>query len=67
MKHQSADKGVYIKPERGHNSHNNEWIIPKFELDLYFIIIYLFIKYEFNILIFSKDNEQKPFLTKQYS
>ena len=44
----------------GHNSDNDKWILPKFELDLYVIIIYLGIKYESNKLIFSKDNERKP-------
>ena len=62
-----ADKAVYMKPQRGHNSHNNRWIISQFETDLYVMIIYLCIKYESNILIFSKDNERKPYLTKQYS
>ena len=66
MKLYSADKAVYKKLKRGHNSHNNKWILPKFDVYLYFMIIYLCIKYEYNILIFSKDDEQKPFLTTQY-
>ena len=47
--------------ERGHNSHNNMWLLAKFAIDLYLMIIYLCIKYESIKLIFSKDNEQKPF------
>ena len=47
--------------KKGHNSHNNWWILPLIELVLYFMIIYLCIKYESNILIFSKDIQWKPF------
>ena len=46
---------------KGRNSKTNWWILPIIELDLYFIIICLCIKYESNILIFSKVMEQKPF------
>ena len=46
---------------KGRNSKNNWWILPYIELDLYFIIICLCIKYESNTLIFSKVMEQKPF------
>ena len=45
MKLESADKAVKIKAKRGHNFHNNRSIIPKFEHYLYFMIIYLCIKY----------------------
>ena len=45
-------------------SHNNWWILPLIELDLYFMIIYLCLKVESNILIFSKDIERKPFLLR---
>ena len=48
--------------KRGHNFHNNGWILPQIELDLYFMIIYLRIKYESNTLMFSKDIKQKVFL-----
>ena len=44
-----------------HNSHNNWWILPLIELYLYFMIIYLCIKYESNTLLFSKDIKRKPF------
>ena len=47
--------------EKGNYSHN--WLIsPQIEVDLYFTIINgCCIRYESNILIFSKDNKQKPF------
>ena len=44
-----------LKVKKGHNSHNNGLILPYLELDLYFLIIYLCVKYEFNTLMFSKD------------
>ena len=50
-----------LKVKKGHNSHNNGLILPYFELDLYFMIIYLCIKFEFNILKFSKDIKLKLF------
>ena len=43
-----------MKLKKGHNSHNNGWILPQIELDLYFMIIYLCIKYESNILILTE-------------
>ena len=46
---------------KGRNSKNNWWILLKIELDLYFIIICLCIKYESNTLIFSKVMARKPF------
>ena len=49
------------KLKKGHNSHKKCWILLSIELDLYSMNIYLCIKYESNTLIFSKDNEQKPF------
>ena len=47
----------------GHNFHNNEWILPQNKLDLYFMIIYMYmcIKYESNALMFSKDIKRKLF------
>ena len=33
---------------KGHNSDDNWWILPVMELDLYFMIIYLYMKYESN-------------------
>ena len=45
----------------GHNYHNNGQILPLIELDLYFMIIYLCIKYESNTLMFSEDIKWKLF------
>ena len=50
-----------LKVKKGHNSHNNGLIIPYLELDLYFMIIYLCVKFEFNTLMFSKDIKLKLF------
>ena len=53
-------KGKHLlKGKKGHNSDNNGLILP--ELDLYFMIIYLCVKYEFNTLMFSKDIKLKLF------
>ena len=46
---------------KGHNSDNNRWILSVIELDLYFMIIYLCVKYESNKPMYSKDIAQKPF------
>ena len=43
-------------------SRNNWWILPLFKVDMYFMIIYMCIKYGSNTLIFSKHVKQKPFL-----
>ena len=51
----------FLKVKKGHNSHNNEGILPYIKLDLYFMIIYLCVKYESNTLMFSKDIKQKLF------
>ena len=50
-----------LKVKKGHNSHNNGLILPYLELDLYFMIIYLWVKFEFNVLTFSKDIKLKLF------
>ena len=50
-----------LKVKKSHNSHNNGLILPYLELDLYFMIIYLCVKFEFNTLIFSKDIKLKLF------
>ena len=50
-----------LKVKKGHNSHNNGLILPYLELDLYFMIIYLCVKFEFNTLMFSKDIKLKLF------
>ena len=47
--------------KKGYNSHNNGLILPCLELDLYFMIIYLCVKFEFNKLMFSKDIKLKLF------
>ena len=49
--------------KRGHNFQNNCWILPEIELGLYFMTTYLHIKYS-NTVTFSKDNERKPFSSK---
>ena len=54
-------KNIFWRWKKGHNSHNNVLILPLLELDLYFMIIYLCVKYEFNTLMFSKDIKLKLF------
>ena len=49
---------------KGPNSGNNEWILSIIELDLYYMIIYLCMKYESNTSMFSKDIARKPFFTE---
>ena len=46
---------------KGHNSDNNWWILSVIEPDLYFMIIYLCMKYESNTPMYSKDIARKPF------
>ena len=46
---------------KGHNSNNNRWILSLIELDLYFMIKYLCMKYESNTPMYSKDITLKPF------
>ena len=48
----------------GHNSQSNWWILPKIELDLHFMIIYLCIKFRCNTPILSKDITWKPFVLR---
>ena len=52
-----------LKVKKGHNSHNNKLILPYLELDLYFMIIYLCVKFEFNTQMFSKDIKLNYFST----
>ena len=40
---------------KGHNSNDNRWILSVIELDLYFMITYLCMKYESNTPTYSKD------------
>ena len=49
---------------KGHNSNKNWWILSVIELDLYFIIIYLCMKYESNTPMYSKDIARKPFFVR---
>ena len=49
---------------KGHNSENNRWILSIIELDLYFMIIYLCMKYESNTPMFLKDIARKPFFVR---
>ena len=46
---------------KGHNSDNNQWILSVIELDLFFMITYLCMKYESNTPMYSKDIARKPF------
>ena len=46
---------------KGHNSNNNQWILSVIELNLYFMITYLCMKYESNTPTYSKDIARKPF------
>ena len=49
---------------KGHNSNNNRWILSVTDLDLYFMIIYLCMKYESNTPMYSKDIAWKPFFIR---
>ena len=49
---------------KGHNSDENRWILSVIELDLYFMIIYLCMKYESNTPMYSKDIARKPFFVR---
>ena len=48
-----------LKVKKGHN--HNGLILPVLELDHYFMIIHLCVKYEFNTLMFSRDIKLKLF------
>ena len=50
---------------KGHNSNNNWWILSINELDLYFMITYLCMKYESNTPTYSKDIARKPFFIRR--
>ena len=50
---------IFLTEIKGNNSYNNLWILSLIELDLYFTIIYLCMKYESNIPKYSKDIAQK--------
>ena len=55
---------IFHSEIKGHNSDNNWWILSIIELDLYFMIMYLCIKYESNTPMFSKDIARKPFFVR---
>ena len=50
---------------KGHNSQNNRWILSVIELNLYFMITYLCMKYESNTPTYSKDIDRKPFFIRR--
>ena len=50
---------------KGHNSYNYKWILSIIELDLYFMITYLCMKYESNTPTYSKDITRKPFFIRR--
>ena len=60
-----SDGKQLLKVKKCHNFHNNELILPYLEPDLYFMIIYLCVKFEFNILMFSKDIKLKLFFNAE--
>ena len=39
---------IFLTEIKGHNSDNNQWILSIIEFDLYFMIIYVRLKYESN-------------------
>ena len=49
---------------KGHNSDNNQWNLYVIELDLYFMLVYLCMKYESNTPMYSKDIARKPFFVR---
>ena len=55
---------IFPSEIKGHNSDNNWWILSIIELDLYFMIMYLCMKYESNTPMFSKDIARKPFFVR---
>ena len=62
---QKISPGKHFHSEiKGHYSDNNRWILSIIELDLYFMIMYLCMKYESNTPMFSKDIARKPFLVR---
>ena len=49
---------IFHSEIKGHNSDNNQWILSITELDLFFMTIYLCMKYEL------KDIDRKPFFAR---
>ena len=56
-----ARKPFFQTEIKGHNSDNNWLILSIIKLDLYFMIIYLCMKYESISPMYSKDIARKPF------
>ena len=55
---------IFHSEIKGHSSDNNWWILSIIERDLYFMIIYLCMKYESNTPMISKDIARKPFFVR---
>ena len=56
---------IFIMEIKIYNSDNNQWILFIIRLDLYFMIIYLFMKFESNAPMYSKDIARKPFFRRR--
>ena len=52
---------IFLTDIKGHNSDDNPWILSQFKLDLYFMIIYLCMKFESDLQMYSKDIARIPF------
>ena len=59
-----ARKTIFHSEIMGHNSDNNRCILSVIKLDLYFMIIYLCMKYQSNTPMSSKDIARKPFFVR---
>ena len=55
---------IFHSEIKGHNSDNNWCILSVIELDLYFMIIYLCMKYESNTPMSAKDIARKAFFVR---
>ena len=53
---------LYFFKSKGHNSVKKCSTIPKFELELDFIVLQLYTKFQYNMYNGPKENERKPFL-----
>ena len=63
---QKISPGNHFHSEiKGHNSYDNWWILSVIKLDLYFMNIYLCMKYESNTPMYSKDIARKPFFIRK--
>ena len=59
-----AWKPFLVPRSRAITLKNNRWILSVIEFDLYFMIIYLCMKYESNTPMYSKDIARKPFFVR---